>query len=108
MKSYLFIESQSAFEAADTPHVFALACDLSKQGNKVEIFLVQNGVMAARTGAKSGGLDTALQAGVAVSADDFSMRERALAASSLARGVKPAAIGRVIERMAEGWNVIWH
>jgi hypothetical protein len=108
VKSYLCIESQSPYEAASGPHFFALACDLAKQGHKVEILLVQNGVAAAREGAKSPSLFVAIQAGIAVWADDFSMRERALAPGNLMRGVRPVAIGAVIDRMADGWNVIWH
>lgn len=107
MKNYLFIESESAFEAAGAPQVFALARELKQQGDAVEILLVQNGVMAARAGAKADGLSAALQAGIAVMADDLSMRERALKPGDLARGVTAAQIGAVVERMAAGWNVIW-
>lgn len=48
MKHYLFIESESVFEAAGAPGFFALARELKQQGDAVEILLVQNGVMAAR------------------------------------------------------------
>jgi hypothetical protein len=36
------------------------------------------------------------------------MKERALAPKDLVAGVKQAAIGTVVDRMADGWNVIWH
>lgn len=108
MKNYLMIDSQGSFEAASTADFFALACDLKRQGGAVEIMLVQNGVMAARAGAKDDALSLALKAGVQVLADDLSMRERALSNGVLARGVKPAPISTVVERMAAGWNVIWH
>ncbi|MEQ1865276.1 MAG: sulfur reduction protein DsrE [Micropepsaceae bacterium] len=108
MKRYLLIESESAFEAAGAPQVFALACELKRQGDAVEILLVQNGVMPARAGAKADGLGAALQAGIPVMADEFSMKERALPAEALARGVRPAPISTVVSRMASGWNVIWH
>jgi intracellular sulfur oxidation DsrE/DsrF family protein len=108
MKSYLFIESEGAFDAASAPAFLTLARDLAREGSKVEILLVQNGVMPARAGAKADGLSAAIQAGVTVWADEFSMRERALPRGGLAAGVQPAAIGMVADRMADGWNVIWH
>ena len=108
MKHYLFVESQSAFEAADTPQFFTLAHDLAAQGNKVEVLLVQNGVMAARAGAKAESVTATLKAGIAVMADEFAMKERAVTRAALVRGVNPTAIQAVIDRMADGWNVIWH
>jgi intracellular sulfur oxidation DsrE/DsrF family protein len=104
VKNYLCIESQGA----DTRHFLALARDLKQQGNSVEVLLVQNGVLAARADAASDCLGETLRSGIQVWADDFSMRERALAAANLKRGVHPAAIATVIERMAAGWNVLWH
>lgn len=108
MSNYLFIESRGAFESATAPAFFSLARDLAQQGSKVEIFLVQNGVMPARAGAKADGLSSAIQSGIAVLADEFSLKERALSAGQLMKGIKPAAIGTVIDRMADGWKVIWH
>ena len=49
MKHYLLIESEAALGAG--AHCFALARDLARQGAKVELMLVQNGVMSARAGA---------------------------------------------------------
>ena len=49
-----------------------------------------------------------MQAGIPVWADEFSMKERAMRAQDLIAGVKAAAIGTVVDRMADGWNVIWH
>ena len=108
MKNYLLIESQGAFDTASAPAFLMLARDLAREGSKVEVLLVQNGVMPARKGAKADGLDAAIQAGVTVWADEFSMRERSLAHDALSRGIKPATIGMVADRMADGWNVIWH
>jgi predicted peroxiredoxin len=108
MKQYLFIESEGAFEVASAPHFFALARELKQSGNRVEILLVQNGVMPARAGAKADGLAAALQAGIPVMADDMALKERALKAGDLARGVRPAPIRTIVERMADGFNVIWH
>lgn len=108
MKRYLFVESRGAFEAADTQHYAALAAALAREGAKVEIMLVQNGVMPARKGARADALAVVVQAGIPVWADDFAMKERALRPQDLIHGVKPAAIGTLVDRMADGWNVIWH
>ena len=91
-----FIESQGAFDAASAPAFLMLARDLVREGSTVEILLVQNGVMPARKGAKADGIAAAIQAGVAVWADEFSMKERALAQDGLSRGIRPAAIGVVV------------
>jgi predicted peroxiredoxin len=106
--NYLFIESQGAFASATVPAFFALASDLVRQGDKVEIFLVQNGVMVARTGARAPELSNVVRSGLPVLADEFSLKERALSPAQLAGGVKPAGIDFVIDRMAAGWKVIWH
>lgn len=108
MSNYLLIESRGAFESATAPAFFALARELAQQGSKVEIFLVQNGVMPARAGAKADGVAAAVDSGIAVLADEFSLKERALSREQLSKGVKPAAISTVIDRMADGWKVIWH
>jgi predicted peroxiredoxin len=107
MKRYLLIESRG-FEAADTANHTALAAALVREGAKVEIMLVQNGVIPARKGARAESLIAAIQAGIPVWADEFAMKERALAPKDLVAGVKQAAIGTVVDRMADGWNVIWH
>lgn len=108
MKNYLLIESQGAFDIAGAPEFVALARDLARQGNKVEVFLVQNGVMPARAGARGEYLAAAVQAGIPIWADDFSMKERALAREQLMRGVTPSGIGTVIDRLGDGWSVLWH
>ena len=43
-----------------------------------------------------------------VLADDFSLRERGIAATALVNGIRPASIDFVVERMAAGWKTIWH
>jgi predicted peroxiredoxin len=108
MRNYLMIDSRGTFEAASATGFLALACELKRQGDAVEIMLVQNGVMTAREGVKDDALALALKAGIPVWADDLSMKERALGTGALARGVKAAPISTVVERMAAGWNVIWH
>ena len=108
MKNYLLIESRGEYEALSTRPFLALAGRLKRGGAGVEIMLVQNGVMAARAGASAEALVAAIGSGAPVFADAFALEERAIDARSLRSGVAAAPLGRIIERMAEGWNVVWH
>jgi hypothetical protein len=108
MAKYLLIESRDPFESNDVANMRELAKGLAGDGNKVAVFLVQNGVLPARFGAKAEGLTKLMAAGIEVCADDFSLRERAITPESLQRGVLPAPIGLVVDRMSDGWKVIWH
>ena len=108
MTEYLLIESRSPSESGDVAQGYALAAALAAHGDRVTLFLVQNGVLSARRGARAEGLEPAIRAGVTVLADDFSLRERGIAPASLSGGVKAAPIDSVVERMAAGWNAIWH
>jgi len=108
MTRYLLIESLDPFESNDVEHYQALAASLARAGNQVTLFLVQNGVLAARRGARSGALPALAEPRVEVLADEFSLRERGIAASRLAPGVGPASLDAVIDRLADGWKTLWH
>lgn len=102
------IQSKSPWESGDVGHFYALARELAQGGSEVTFFLVQNGVMAARSGAKDAGLDGLLGGKVRVLADDFSMRERAIDEAALKAGVRPAAIDEVAELLCAGAKAMWH
>ena len=106
MSSYVLIESRDCFESGDTEFCRDLAQRLAAAGHRVALFLVQNGVLPARSGASVPAFADLVQAGVEVLADEFSLRERAIA--NLQPGVKASPIDLVIDRMAEGCQVIWH
>ena len=108
MRGYLLIESRDPFESAGVARTCELAIQLRAAGHDVSLFLVQNGVLAVRSGARCAELDKVLGSKIEVLADDFSLRERGIAAASLSGGVKAAPIDSVIERMTAGWNAIWH
>jgi hypothetical protein len=107
MARFLLIESRDPCEGASVGENFALARKLRGEGHDVALFLVQNGVLPLRSGADDAGLAAAAKAGVEVVADDFSLRERGIAAP-LAAGAKAAPIGRVVDDMVAGARVIWH
>ena len=108
MSQYVLIQSKSPWESGDLGHFYALARELRQAGGEVTFFLVQNGVMAARTGAKDPALDQLLGANVRVVADDFSLRERAIDAKALKNGVNPSSIDLVVDLLAGGAKALWH
>ena len=108
MAKYLLIESRDPFENNVVARQYDLAANLVKEGNEVTLFLVQNGVLPARPGNCSSLLGNAARAGVQVLADDFSLRERGIAANKLADGVTAAPLSVVIDQLADGRKTLWH
>lgn len=106
--SYLFIESRDPYESNEVPGYYDLAAGLAQGGAQVTVFLVQNGVLAARKGDKGELLTRLAQAGVEVLADDFSLRERAVGTERLVAGVKPAPIDLVVDQLEAGRKTLWH
>ena len=84
MNNYLLIGSRDPFESNDVGYYYKLSKGLVGGGNEVTLFLVQNGVLAARPSAHSAALTALYQSGVKVLADDFSLSERGI--SKLAEG----------------------
>jgi len=72
------------------------------------LFLVQNGVLPVRPGARSADLTSLAGAGVKVLADSFSLKERGIDEKRLASGVAAAPLDIVLDALAEGAKVIWH
>ena len=108
MAKYLLIESRDPFDSNDVGNYYELASGLAKDGNQVTLFLVQNGVLPARTGAHSHGLADAIAGGVEVLADEFSLSERGIATARLVHGVHSAPLDVVIDQLADGRKALWH
>ncbi len=108
MARYLLIGSRDPFDSNDTGFCADLATQLAAAKNQVTVFLVQNGVLPARSGAQSGNLAKLAGAGVSVLADSFSLKERGIDASRLAAGINAAPLDVVLDALAEGTQVIWH
>jgi predicted peroxiredoxin len=108
MSAYLLIESRDPFECSEVARTYELATQLRSVGHEVALFLVQNAVLPVRSGCRRTGLDKITGTGIEVLADDFSLRERGIAATALLNGIRPASIDFVVERMAAGWKTIWH
>lgn len=108
MTRYLIVESRDAFES----HGFARRCELAAtlraDGASVTVFLVENGVIGARTSARLRELEQLAKSGVTVIADEFSLRERGIGVAELAASVKPVALDVVTEQMVAGAKVLWN
>ena len=108
MAKYLLIESRDPFDSNDVANYWELACDLVAEGNEVTMFLVQNGVFSARPCARSEALERLIQSDVRVLADEFSLRERGMAADRLVKGVDAAPLDVVVDELETGTRAIWH
>lgn len=108
MAKYTLIASRDPFESREAAHYFDLAGDLEKEGNEVTLFLVQNGVLAARASNASTRVNALAEQGVTVLADGFSLRERGIPGDRLAGNIQTAELDVVVDHLAEGRRVIWH
>jgi len=108
MSHYLFIDSRDAFESRDTEFVVATAGALRQNGNSVTLFLVSNGVMAARRHAPERYLSAAAAAGVDVLADEFSLLERGITPDELHPAIRTSDIDAIVDMLAAGAKALWH
>lgn len=107
MPSYLLIESRDPFSSQAPQRHVELAVALRRSGAAVALYLVQNAVLPCRAGADGDALHEALAAGVEVMADDFSLAERGIGDSGVARGIRPSSIATVIDRLTSSWKVMF-
>lgn len=107
--SYVLIESRDPFDSADTRFVSDTAAALRARGRDVTVFLVQNGVLASRAGARGSHVPRLRDAGVRILADDFSLRERGIEAGEMTSGVREATVDALVDLiMQPGTKTIWH
>ena len=109
MTNYLFIESRDPFESLDVRFVAEAAQALKERGHAVTVFLVQNGVLAARRAARDSYLAQLAEAGVTLLADDFSLSERGIQPTELHAGVQPVGVETLVDALVEeNTKAIWH
>jgi len=110
MSTYVFVESRDPFESRDVPHYYTLAADLAAIGEVVKLFLVQNGVLAARNTIPSNPLGDVLAADIQILADEFSLRERGITETDTLDGVTATEIGTLVDLALSETDtkVIWH
>ncbi len=108
MPEYCLIESRDPFDCSDVDFTYELAVNLARQGNKVTLFLVQNGVLPVRRAADTQLAATASTRGVTVLADDFSLKERGVRNGEMLDTVTPAPLETVVDALARGVKTVWH
>ena len=109
MAKYLMIESRDPHQYGDVAYYYDLAHGLVREGHEVTLYLVQNGVFAARQSPRATRLADIARAGVRVVADDFSLRERGISAGMLAADIRPASIELVVDQLADkATRAMWH
>lgn len=107
MTRYVLIESRDPFESCDTAFVDELALAVKQRGHDVTVFLVQNGVLAARK--TIGRLEPLVEAGVVLLADDLSLSERGIKTEELASGIQKSGIDVLVNKLfQENTKTFWH
>src|SRR5262245_4803222 len=106
--TYLFIESRTAFDLEQVAVNYLLAADLVRSGHEAILYLIENGVLMARSAVQHAALRDTVAAGVQVLVDEFSARERGIAAAELQAGVRLAPLDTVVDHLERGSRVIWH
>ncbi len=105
MSNYLLIESREPFGDSTC---YELAADLARRGNDVVLFLIENGVLPARRGARNEDLLAVAGAGVTVLAETFSLRERGIPGDRVSPGIHPAPLSTIVDALADGVKTLFH
>lgn len=106
MRSYLFIESRGAHESPDVPALYDLGGRLRDAGHRVDVFLVQNGVLAL---GRSGPVEDLLARGVHVWADEYSIAARGLDGTRRPAGVRLGGMPDLVRLLMSADTVpVWH
>ena len=110
MAHYILVESRDPFESRDVDHYYDLATRLVDKGDSVTLFLVQNGVLAVRSGAPGDPLAAVVNRNVTVLADAFSLRERGIGTEERRDAVREAEIDELVDLVLGDDNpkVLWH
>lgn len=109
MSQYLLIESKGPLDGGE--YSFDLARQLGEEGHSVSIYLVQDGVLAARRRFEAGGK---LVAGVrtkkvTVLADEVSLRQRGITGERLADAVRVSTVDELVDLLMEKSDkAVWH
>ena len=109
MTQYLFIESRDPLENRGTEFYLETALALSKLGQPVTVFFVENGSHAARKGAQVANRDALQAAGASLKVDEFALRERGIANDQLAPGIGVGEVNEIVDLLANPeTKAIWH
>ena len=107
-RKYLLVTSRDLQEYSGSDFILQTATGLKKQGNEVTLYLIENGVLAARKGAAiAKHLSETAKSGVKVLAEDSSLQTCGV--TELADGVTSATIDTLADLVLDGSDqVIWY
>lgn len=109
MASYLLIETRDPFDSRDAHFVVETATQLKRSGNDVKVFLVQNGVLAARKSARHSHLPRLAEEGITLLADDFSLKERGIQSGEMLPDIAESSIDALVDLLVrDNTKAIWH
>jgi len=109
MNPCLLIETRSSWESGEVGDFLEVAGRLGDHGHRVDLFLIQNGVLLARDGAYPPLADLVSRPGLHVWADDFSILSRSLRPAELLDGITVTGIATLVELLTRpGGKAIWH
>lgn len=108
MARYLIVESRDLQEYTGGKFLLNLTENLQGRGNTVNLFLVENGVLAARKGAEAGARLTALaKKGTSVLAEEAACKARGI--GSLAEGVVTGTMDQLADLIVDDTDkVLWY
>lgn len=108
MANYVLIDSRDLQEYSSGRYFLGLASRLQKLGNKVTIFLVENGALAARKNSDAGQkLGELAGQGVKVYVEDVAARARGV--KELEAGIELGNLDQLADLVAERESrVIWY
>lgn len=108
MSRYLLVNSRDLHEYSASGSILDLATQLQSRGNSVTLYLVENGVLAARQGSTFGkALGELASKGVRILAEDLALRVRGI--TRLSTDVAQSNIDELADLVVDGSDkVIWY
>lgn len=108
MPKFLIVESRDLMEYKESDFALNLASSLKKKGNDTTLYLIENGVLAARKGSEvASRLTTLSREGVQVLAEDLSLKMRGV--KERTEGVSESNMDALADLILNGADkVIWY
>ncbi len=108
MAHYLIVNSRDLTEYTSGRYIQKVAGALKENGNEVALFLIENGVIAARKGSAAGKeLATLSRKGAKIMADDLSCQSRGV--MHLEEGISLSNMDHLADMISEGSDkIMWY
>ena len=108
MAQYLIVNSRDLQEYSGGQYIQNLAGQLQQKGNDITLFLIENGVLAARKGNEVGkNLTNLTKQGMKILAEDVACKARGI--TEVGEGITQANIDQLADLIIEGdTKIIWY